>query len=158
MSTLIRSLLALLFAGGLASTGLAADSGYRLYRSAAAFEDVLDGLQAAIQERGLYINNVMDLGEMLTRTGKDLGMAEPIYGQARTLEFCSALLSRDMMREDPARIVNCPFTVSVYTRAGESGVTYVAHRAIPQAEQDASATMSKIARMLKDLSEAAISW
>lgn len=136
----------------------AEDSGYATYRSDAAFEDVFEGLKAAILERGMYINNVMDMGEMLDRTGKDLGMEDTIYHQAKTIEFCSALLSREMTRENPARIVNCPFIVSVYTLPNRHGTTYVTHREIPHNQVAENAIMAKIAAMLKEVAEAAVEW
>jgi hypothetical protein len=84
---------------------------YAVYESESSFEDVMDALKLAIEERGMYINNVMHMGEMLDRTGKDLGMDEQIYTHADSIEFCSAVLSRKMTAEDPTRIVNCPFIV-----------------------------------------------
>ena len=159
MLTRSRSLAVLLLIGCLRPGASASNSDdTSLYRSDAAFEDVLEGLKAAILERGLYINNVMDMGEMLERTGKDLGMSDPLYLQARNIEFCSAVLSREMTREDPARIVNCPFIVSVYTLPEQPGTTYVAHRTIPLSTQESSAAMARIAAMLKSVSEAAVSW
>ncbi len=140
------------------SASAAAGGGYVIYRSDSPFEDVLIGLETAIQERGMYINNVMDIGEMLKRTGKDLGMDESIFEQAKSVEFCSALLSRQMTLEDPARVVNCPFIISVYRPAGETDTTYVVHREVPAEERAASAAMAKVATMLKGLSEEAVSW
>lgn len=148
----------LFLSGSILSASTLAAGGYVLYRSDAPFDDVFEGLQAAIQERGMYINNVMDMGGMLERTGQDLGLGEPIYTQARSVEFCGALLSHKMTAEDPARIVNCPFIISVYRRADDGDITYVAHREIPAQERDGSPAMAKVAAMLKDLSEAAIAW
>ncbi|MBK1719975.1 DUF302 domain-containing protein [Thiocystis violacea] len=142
----------------IASAGVIADSGYALYRSNSAFEDVLDGLKAAIQERGMYINNVMDMGGMLERTGKDLGLNERIYTQAQSVEFCGALLSREMTAEDPARIVNCPFIISVYRRADDPDTTYLVHREVARQEREGSPAMAKVAAMLQNISEAAIDW
>jgi uncharacterized protein (DUF302 family) len=131
---------------------------YAVYESDSSFEDVMDALKLAIQERGLFINNVMHMDEMLQRTGKDLGMDEQIYGQAQSIEFCSAVLSRKMTAEDPRRIVNCPFIVAVYTLPAEPGTTYVAHRVIPAGETEGSAAMQEVADMLHGVAEAAVSW
>ncbi len=106
----------------------------------------------------MYINNVMNMGEMLERTGKDLGMDEPIYGQAKTIEFCSAVLSREMTLEEPSRIVNCPFIVSVYTLPNDPRTTYVVHREIPPDQVAGSKVMGKIAATLKEVAEAAVNW
>jgi uncharacterized protein (DUF302 family) len=135
-----------------------AGSGYAVYETTAAFEDVMDGVKAAIQERGMYINNVMHMGEMLERTGKDLGLGDAIYAKAESIEFCSALLSRKMTAEDPTRIVNCPFIVSVYVLPDEPGKTYVVHREIPPDQVAASPVMAEVAENLKGIAETAASW
>ena len=139
---------------GAASAG----TGYAVYESESAFDDVLQGLKLAIEERGMYINNVMHMGEMLERTGKDLGMDQKLYERAESVEFCSAVLSREMTGEDPARIVNCPFIISVYTLPDKAGTTYVVHREIPQDQIEGSAVMAKIAAMLKDVAQSAAAW
>lgn len=131
---------------------------YAVYESESGFEDVMDALKLAIQERGMYINNVMHMGEMLDRTGKDLGMDEQIYTHADSIEFCSAVLSRRMTAENPMRIVNCPFIVAVYTLPDQPDTTYVAHRVIPAAETENSTVMQEVADMLKAVAEGAASW
>ncbi len=131
---------------------------YQVYESDSAFEDVLDGLKLAIQERGMYINNIMHMDEMLERTGKDLGMDEQIYAHAQSIEFCSAVLSRKMTSEDPTRIVNCPFIVAVYTLPDDSDTTFLVHRTVPDSETETSPVMREIADMLKAVAESATSW
>jgi uncharacterized protein (DUF302 family) len=135
-----------------------AAGGYAVYETQAPFDDTLDALKLAIEERGMYINNVMHLGEMLERTGKDLGDARRIYERAESVEFCSATLSRAMTAEDPARLVNCPFIVSVYTLPDRPGTTLVVHREVPQDQVDSSPTMRKVAEMLKGVAGAAAAW
>jgi len=135
-----------------------ADDRYAVYQSDSGFEDVMDGLKLAIQERGMYINNVMHMDEMLERTGEDLGMDETIYTDAQSVEFCSAVLSRRMAAEDPVRIVNCPFIIAVYTLPQEPDTTYVAHRVIPAAETEQSEIMREVADMLQAVAEGAVSW
>jgi uncharacterized protein (DUF302 family) len=137
---------------------VAAEGGYAVYESDATFDDVLEAVKLAIEERGMYINNVMHMGEMLERTGKDLGMETPIYGRAESIEFCSAVLSREMTSEEPARIVNCPFIISVYTLPDKEATTFLAHRVIPQSETDTSAVMAKVSAMLKDVASSAAQW
>lgn len=106
----------------------------------------------------MYINNIMHLGEMLERTGKDLGMNETIYTNADSVEFCSAVLSRKMAAEDPARIINCPFIIAVYTLPDQPDTTFVVHRTIPAAETEQSAIMREVADMLESVAEGAVSW
>ncbi len=153
-----RPLLALALVCGSSVAVSADEKGYVVYRSAASFETVLDGLRFAIEERGFYINNVLDIGGMLKRTGKDLGADERMYAQARSVEFCSVLLAREMVSENPARIVNCPFIISVYQRPDDLDNTYLVHREIPTEELASSTAMVNVADMLKAVSEAAIDW
>jgi len=150
-----------LLVGALASLCIALPAqaeDYAVYQSDSSFEDVMDGLKLAIQERGMYINNIMHLGEMLERTGNDLGMDEQIYTHADSIEFCSAVLSRKMTAEDPTRIVNCPFIVAVYTLPNQPDSTYVVHRVIPASETESSAVMREVADMLKAVAEGAVAW
>jgi len=152
--------------GAVASVGIASATlafgaqtdEYAIYESESSFADVMDGLKLAIQERGMYINNIMHMGEMLERTGKDLGMEEPIYTQADSIEFCSAVLSRKMTLENPARIVNCPFIIAVYTLPNQPDTTYVVHHIIPASETAESTVMQEVADMLKAVAEGAASW
>ncbi len=159
MLKLKRALVGAVLAGAVASHGAFGAGGYAVYTSESGFDDVLEGLKMAIQERGMYINNVMNMGDMLERTGKDLGMDTPLYEQAESIEFCSAVLSREMSSENPAHVVNCPFIISVYRLPQETEtITYVAHREIPVDQVEASPAMAKVAEMLRSISEAAVSW
>jgi len=106
----------------------------------------------------MYINNLMHMDEMLERTGKDLGLGGKIYEQAQSIEFCSAVLSRKMTSEDPSRIVNCPFILSVYVLPGEPDKTYVAHRTVSDQETQSSEIMAEVSEMLKGVAEGAVSW
>lgn len=131
---------------------------YAVYESDSSFSDVMDGLKLAIQQRGMFINNLMHMNEMLERTGADLGLGGPLFGDADSVEFCSAVLSRKMISEDPRRIVNCPFIIAVYTLPGEPDTTYVAHRKIPASETEQSPAMQEVATMLEEVAEEAVSW
>ena len=139
-------------------SSLLADDPYAVHTSDAGFEEVMDNLKLAIQERGMYINNVMHMGEMLERTGGDLGFDRQIYLKAKSVEFCSAVLSRKMTAEKPSRIVNCPFIVSVYVLPDRPDATYVAYRKVPGSEAEQSAVMAEIAAMLEGVAEAAVAW
>lgn len=130
-----------------------AESPYAVYKSESSFDDVIQALTMAIEDEGMYINNVMHMGEMLERTGKDLGMTRQVYAKAESIEFCSALLSRKMTEENPHRIVNCPFIISVYVLPQEPEITYITHRKI--ALGDADGVMREVAAMLESLAKAA---
>ncbi len=157
MSARFRCLLAILCLLALPLAAPAGDA-YAVYESENDFETVIAGAKLAIQERGMYINNLMHIDEMLERTGQDLGLGGKVYEKAWSIEFCSALLSRRMAAEDPGRIVYCPFILAVYVLPGQPGQTFVAHRTVPETEIRASETMAEIAAMLKGIAEEAVSW
>jgi uncharacterized protein (DUF302 family) len=156
--TPVKPFLSALTALALLPAAALAAGPYAVYESDSGFETVMEGAKTAILERGMYINNIMHMGEMLERTGKDLGMEQKIYDRAESIEFCSAVLSRKMTLEDPSRIVNCPFILSIYTLPGEPDRTYVAHRVISEEEIAGSEIMTEVAEMLKGVAEGATSW
>jgi uncharacterized protein (DUF302 family) len=92
------------------------------------FDDVRDDVDMAITGRGLVVNNVSHVGEMLERTGKDLGDTKQIFLKAEALEFCSAVISRKMMEADPDNIVFCPYVISVYVLPDKPDEVRIAYR------------------------------
>lgn len=92
------------------------------------FEDVRDDVEMAITNRGLVINNVSHVGEMLQRTGKDLGDAKQVFLKAEALEFCSAVVSRRMMEANPDNIVFCPYVISIYVLPEKPNEVRIAYR------------------------------
>ena len=92
------------------------------------FGDVKERVLHAIENRGLVLNYTARIGAMLERTGKDMGAASRIYGDAELLEFCSARVSRDMMEADPRNIVFCPYSIAIYTSPKEKDKVYIAYR------------------------------
>jgi uncharacterized protein (DUF302 family) len=100
----------------------------RLYSAKGDFDSVKEDVQLAITNRGLVIDNTSFIGNMLERTGKDLGTTKKIYGQALAMQFCSADVSRRTMEANPTNIVFCPYTVVVYTLPGDPKKVYVGYR------------------------------
>ena len=135
-----------------------AEPAYRVYESESDFDTLMEATKLAIQERGLYINKILHMSDMLRRTGQALGAQDPIYARAESIEFCSAVLSRKMTQENPARLVNCPFILAIYTLPDQPGKTFLAYRAIPQGEIEGSEAMRAVAEMLSGIAEEAISW
>ncbi len=121
----------------------AADEGASVVAAKGSFADVKDDLVAAIEQRGLVINSTSHVGDMLERTGRDLGKTKRIYDQAEVVEFCSATVSRAMMEADPHNLVYCPYTIAIYTLPGKPGVVYLAHRKYPR-----SAALKPVADLL----------
>ncbi len=111
------------------STGLAlAEDWAARQKVATSFADTRDGIVMAIENRGLVINYTSHIGDMLARTGADIGAKRKVFEQAEIIEFCSAGLSRKMMEADPHNIVLCPFAISIYTLPGDPTGTWVAYR------------------------------
>ena len=98
-----------------------------VFKTQGAYQDVRDNLQMAIEGKGLKITNTNHIGDMLERTGKDIGETTVVYEHAEQFEFCSATISRHMMEADPHAIVMCPYSIVVYKVPNDDNV-YVAYR------------------------------
>lgn len=120
--------LALLLCLALFAIAARADAWMVRQKVAASFEDTREAIVMAIENRGLVINYVSHIGDMLERTGADIGASRKVFAQAEIIEFCSARLSRQMMEIDPHNIVLCPFAISIYTLPGDTRSTWVAYR------------------------------
>lgn len=95
------------------------------------FGDVKERVLMAIENRGMVLNNTAHVGDMLERTGKDLGRTRRVYSHADVLEFCNAVLSRETMEADPHNIVFCPYTIAIYALPNEPGKVYLSYRKPP---------------------------
>jgi Domain of unknown function DUF302. len=92
------------------------------------FEDATFAIESAILDRGLVIDLVSHVGDMLNRTGEDMGAETMIFEHADIFLFCSAAVSRRVMEADPMNIVHCPYSIFVAERDGE---VMIGHRAYP---------------------------
>jgi len=119
------------------------------YPSALSYDETLDNLRDAIANRGLNISNELHAGEMLNRTGPDLGYNDQVFAQAGTLEFCSAVLSHQLIRHDPSNMVLCPFTISVY-QLNQTGEVWVAYRRIEGGDESAG-TLARIRDLIEGI-------
>jgi len=113
-----------------AAEGKLETSLYKFYKVPGTYEDVRVDLEYAITGRGIKINGVSHISEMLTRTGKDIGRTKKIYGHAEAIEFCSATLSRDMMEADPTNIIFCPYIIYIYSLKEDKNSVYLGYRKI----------------------------
>lgn len=108
------------------------------------FEDATFAVESAIVDRGLVIDYRSHVGEMLNRTGADVGSAVKIYDQADVFLFCSAVLSRKVMEADPLNIAHCPYGIFVTDREGQVAIGY---RHLPEgAMQEVQTFLDAIAR------------
>jgi uncharacterized protein (DUF302 family) len=144
----------LLFAG-LINGALAAGDYMVVVSQKGNFNDVRDNVEMAITNRGLVVNNVSHVGEMLARTGKDLGDGKQVFIKAEALEFCSAVVSRKMMEADPDNIVFCPYVISVYVVPGKPHEVRIAYRkpqitGSPASQQALKAVDELLSGIVKD--------
>jgi uncharacterized protein (DUF302 family) len=108
------------------------------------FADATFALENALIGRGLVVDHVSHVGEMLARTGADLGTNVVVYDAADVFQFCSAVLSRKMMEADPLNIAHCPYGIFVIDRGGKVEIGY---RNMPEgAMQEVEALLDSIVR------------
>lgn len=123
------------------------------------FADAREALELAITGKGLVINNISHIGNMLQRTGKDIGANKNVYQKAEAMEFCSANLSRKMMEADPRNIVFCPFIITVYTLAGEENTVHLAYRKPLIVGSKASRkSLKAVNKLIDDIVQATLEW
>jgi len=92
------------------------------------FAEVKDNLVLAIQARGFKIDYTAHIGNMLERTGKDVGSTKRVFGNAEALQFCSAVVSRKMMENKASNIAYCPYVIALYTLPADPKTVYVVYR------------------------------
>ncbi|MBX3652198.1 MAG: DUF302 domain-containing protein [Burkholderiales bacterium] len=135
-----------------ASVVEAASPAVQLRTVKGSYADVRERVVMALENRGLVINYTAKVGDMLERTGRDLGSQRRIYGNAEVFEFCSARLSRDTMEADPHNIAYCPYAIAVYTLPKSPGVVYLSYRPPLAAAGSASApSLRAVEKLLSDL-------
>ncbi|MDD3519249.1 MAG: DUF302 domain-containing protein [Chromatiales bacterium] len=127
-----------------------------VYRAAGGFEVYREGVEMAITNRGMVINNVSHIGNMLERTAADVG-GERLYGKGEALEFCSSLVSRRMMEADRHNIVFCPYIIAIYTLPDDAEHSYIAFRRPPRLADEASRnSMREVEALLEEIVQEAL--
>ena len=143
---------ALVLTNACVSAGSPRSDYMKLYTVEGQFEDVRQDIEMAITDRGMVINNVSHIGNMLARTGQDLGAGKEIYKDAEALEFCSATVSRRMMETDPHNIVFCPYIIAIYTLPAEKDKVYVAfRRPLPVGSAESRQSLVAVEKLLEDI-------
>ena len=98
------------------------------------FEDATFAVESAIVGQGLVIDYTSHVGDMLARTGADVGSDVKIFDAADIFLFCSAVVSRQVMEADPMNIQHCPYAIFV---AEKDGKVQIGHRDYPEGPMDA---------------------
>lgn len=88
------------------------------------FDDATFAVENAIIGQGLVIDWTSHVGEMLARTGADVGSDVTIFDNADIFMFCSAVVSRKVMEADPMNVAHCPYGIFVTDREGKVEIGY----------------------------------
>ncbi|MDR5652554.1 DUF302 domain-containing protein [Ruixingdingia sedimenti] len=114
------------------------------------FDEIAFAVENAILEKGLVIDSVSHVGDMLERTKADVGATATIFTKADVFQFCSATVSRKVMEADPMNIAFCPYGIYVYELPETPGQIGVAHREYPEGP------MQEVQALLADIVETAL--
>lgn len=117
-----------------ASTAAAVAEDAFTYDFDGTFEDATFAVESAIVGQGLVIDYVSHVGDMLNRTGGDVGSDAMIFKNADIFLFCSAVVSRQVMEKDPMNITHCPY--GIFVMETEDGVI-VGHKDYPEGSMQA---------------------
>ncbi len=112
----------------------AGDAALTVYPADGSFEDATFAVESAITDRGLVIDYVSHVGAMLSRTAADVGSEQPIFEQADIFLFCSAVVSRQVMEQNPDNIAHCPYGIFVRQFPGSDGRVEIGFRDMPDGE------------------------
>lgn len=115
------------------------------------FDDVWEDLKRAVEERGLVVSDVFYIGEMLERTGKDIGKTKRVFNKAWVMEFCSASLSRDMFEKNPHFIAFCPYKINVYILPEDEKKVYLSYRRLIWKDESGKDVLRLVERLLEDI-------
>lgn len=130
-----------------------ASDGIVIVEFAGTHADIREQLVFSIEQRGLAVSNVAPVGEMLSRTRADFGVARDVYGSAEIVQFCSARTAHAAARVDPRLLLICPYSIAVYTLADTPGRVYVGYRqpALPGLGASADAVLAQARTLLEEI-------
>lgn len=140
------------FALAILALATAANATPVVSKTTGTFEEIKENLTNALTNRGMVVNNIAHIGDMLARTGKDLGKTDPVYLKAEAIEFCSATISRKTMEANPHNIAYCPYVIAIYVLPKEPKTVYVTYRKPTGGDTKASkASLGEVEKLLRDL-------
>ena len=124
---------------GLTSSPFADSAGeLKATTTTGAFNDINENVVDAILKRGFVIDYHGFVGNMLKRTGKQLGSSVVYYKDNEFYQFCSAQLTRTAVAVNLGNIGYCPYVVVVYELETAPGVIKVGYRPLPETDSAAS--------------------
>jgi hypothetical protein len=121
------------------------------------FDDVATFLQLAIQDRGYKIDNHAFIGEMLARTGEQLGIEGTVFVKAQQYRFCPSEYSRRMLTANPHNLVFCPYVINFYNLAEDPKTVYVSfRRPLIVGSDESKAALQSVEDLLKGIIDEAL--
>jgi uncharacterized protein (DUF302 family) len=106
----------------------AAAPGITIQSLRADYDEVKERVVMAIENRGMVVDHTSHVGDMLARTGKDIGRPRQVFLKADVIQFCSAAVSRATMEADPRNLVFCPYAIAVYVLPADPDRVYIIYR------------------------------
>jgi len=138
------------------ATAQSMPDGVTAYQVEAAFEDVRFDLENAIVNKGLVIDYVSHIGDMLARTSEDVGGSKEIFLKAQSMLFCSADLSRKAMEADAANIAYCPYSLFVYEIPEQPGTVTIGYRQLSETgSEESRAAIAAVNQLLDTIAREA---
>lgn len=126
-----------------------------MIRSEQAVDDALFALEQAIVSKGLVIDYTSHVGDMLARTGKDVGSDVTLFDKAQIFVFCSASLSRKAMEQDIASVGLCPYSIFAFAHPAEKGVSYVGYRRLAKVDMPKDSALREVDALLDAIAQEA---
>lgn len=105
----------------------------------------------SIENEGLVVGAVIPFRDMLVRTGGETGSP---YRDAEVIQFCSSIVARQIVLEDPEQIAFCPMMVAIYVTKAQPEIVVMAYRRPAEgssARQAAAQLLEKIVRRAVEL-------
>jgi len=143
-----KLILSLILATSLAVPALAQETTSQVVNDS--FDNVAFSLESAIIDKGLTIDSVSHVGDMLERTRMDVGSDITLYSDASVYSFCSASISRDVMEADIMNIAFCPYGIFIFSTPDAPDQTTIGHRFMP------GETMAPVNVFLDEIIEATV--
>lgn len=112
----------------------------------ATFSDISIDIENAIYNKGFVVDFKANIGEMPARTAADVGSTKTVYENAVTWQFCSALLSREMVEISASNIAYCPYVIFAYETTENPGTIVVGflQNSTDNMDTETNAVMSRV--------------
>ncbi|MFT5658872.1 MAG: hypothetical protein ACI9KN_002153 [Gammaproteobacteria bacterium] len=114
----------------------------------ASFGDVFDELKNAVINKGLVIDYIGNVDQMLERTAlvnseANAEQSKPVYLSAKYMQFCSSTLTHTSVRANPQNLSMCPFVVFIYETHANPGHIIIGYQPPTLSNDEESVAISR---------------